>query len=228
MKAMILAAGKGERMRPLTDNIPKPLLKVKGKALIEHALDHVRSAGIHDVVINVSYLGEMIKHHLGDGSRFGLKIQYSPEDEPLETGGGIAKAMPLLCEEGDHPFLLLNSDVWCDINFSTLIHVSSPDKLAHLVLVHNPEHHTRGDFALEEGVVKILSETSEAYTYSGIAVIHPKLFHLYQPSDNKFPLRDLLLEGIKKNQVSGQLYTGVWVDVGTPQRLANLSDVQSR
>lgn len=222
MKAMILAAGKGERMRPLTEKIPKPLLAVKGKTLIERALDHVRLAGIHEVVINVSYLGHMIEHHLGDGSRYGLKIQYSREDEPLETGGGIAKAMPLLCDTGKKPFMLVNSDVWCDLDLSSLQNVLSPDKLAHLVLVKNPGHNAQGDFGLREGSVSALGDKAQAYTYSGIAVIDPKLFQLYQPRADKFPLRDLLLEGIKKQQVSGELYTGVWVDVGTPERFATL------
>lgn len=222
MKAMILAAGKGERMRPLTDNIPKPLLKVKEKTLIEHALDHVRIAGIHEVVINVSYLGHMIERHLGDGSRYGLKIQYSREDEPLETGGGIAKAMPLLCDAGENPFLLVNSDVWCDLRLSSLKNVLSPGKLAHLVLVRNPDHNTQGDFGLREGDVSVLGNKAQAYTYSGIAIIDPGLFRRYQPVAKKFPLRDLLLAGIEKQQVSGELYTGVWVDVGTPERFAAL------
>jgi len=222
MKAMILAAGKGERMRPLTDHIPKPLLKVKEKTLIEHTLHHVSAAGIYEVVINVSYLGHMIEHHLGDGSRYGLKIQYSREDEPLETGGGIAKAMPLLCDEGETPFMLVNSDVWCDMDFSLLKYILSPGKLAHLVLVNNPAHNTQGDFSLQEGIVNILNDKTLPYTYSGIAVIDPKLFRLYQPETSKFPLRDLLLKGIKKQQVSGELYAGMWVDVGTPERLASL------
>lgn len=222
MKAMILAAGKGERMRPLTDNIPKPLLKVKGKTLIEHTLDHVRIAGIREVVINVSYLGHMIEHHLGDGSRYDMEIQYSREDEPLETGGGIAKAMPLLCDAGKNPFILVNADVWCDLDLSLLKNALSTGRLAHLVLVNNPGHNARGDFALQEGNVSVLSDKTQAYTYSGIAVIDPELFYLYQPKAHKFPLRNLLLEGIKKQQVSGELYTGVWADVGTPERLAAL------
>jgi len=222
MKAMILAAGKGERMRPLTDHLPKPLLKVKGKTLIEYALDRVRLAGIYEVVINVSYLGHMIEHHLGDGSRYGLKIQYSREHEPLETGGGIARAMPLLCDSGDNPFMLINSDVWCYLDLSLLKNALSPAKLAHLVLVNNPEHHARGDFSLRDGSVIFLSDKTQAYTYSGIAVIDPKLFRLYQPKTHKFPLKDLLVEGIKKQQVSGELYTGAWVDVGTPERLVSL------
>jgi MurNAc alpha-1-phosphate uridylyltransferase len=222
MKAMILAAGKGERMRPLTDNIPKPLLKAKGKTLIEHALDRVRVAGIHEVVINVSYLGHMIEHYLGDGSRYNLKIQYSREDTPLETGGGIAKALPLLCDAGENPFLLVNSDVWCDMELQPLTHSLQSGKLAHLVLVNNPAHHISGDFSLREGCVNLRDQKKLSYTYSGMAVIDPGLFRLYQPPLDKFPLRDLLLQGIHQQQVTGELYTGNWVDVGTPERLACL------
>lgn len=222
MKAMILAAGKGERMRPLTDNIPKPLLKVKDKTLIEHTLARVWATGIREVVVNVSYLGHMIEDYLGDGSRYGLKIQYSREDQPLETGGGIAKAMPLLCDMGEDPFLLVNSDVWCDMDLLSLKHVLRPGKFAHLVLVNNPEYHTQGDFSLQEGSVNIRESGVPSYTYSGIAVIDPQLFQLYQPHVDRFPLRDLLLLGIQKQQVSGELYNGSWVDVGTPERLASL------
>lgn len=222
MKAMILAAGKGERMRPLTNNLPKPLLKVKGKTLVEYTLDHVLAAGIREVVINVSYLGHMIEEYLGDGSHYGLKIQYSREDQPLETGGGIARAMPLLCENGAKPFLLVNSDVWCDMDLLPLTCALDHGKLAHLVLVNNPEHHVQGDFSLQSGSVGILQENAQSYTYSGVAVIDPKLFQCYQPQVDKFPLRDLLLKGIQKQQVSGELYTGCWVDVGTPERLAHL------
>jgi len=222
MKAMILAAGKGERMRPLTNNIPKPLLKIKGKTLIEYALDRVRTAGIHEVVINVSYLGHMIEHYLGDGSRYDLKIQYSREDEPLETGGGIAKAMPLLCDAGENPFMLVNSDVWCDLDLSLLKNVLRPGKLAHLILVKNPAHNPQGDFGLQAENVNLPGENMQSYTYSGLAVIDPNLFRLYQSQGDKFPLRDLLLQGIQKQQVSGELYNGIWVDVGTPERFAAL------
>lgn len=222
MKAMILAAGKGERMKPLTEKTPKPLLAVKGKTLIEHTLDRVRAAGIHDVVINVSYLGQMIENHLGDGSRYDMSIHYSREDEPLETGGGIAKAMPLLCLEGKNPFLLVNSDVWCDMDLLPLKKILQPGRLAHLVLVNNPAHNLRGDFALQNESVSIRNDKTQTYTYSGIAVIDPELFRLYQPAAHKFPLRDLWLQGIQKQQVSGERYSGMWVDVGTPERLASL------
>lgn len=221
-RAMILAAGKGERMRPLTDACPKPLLRVKGKALIEHTLAKIKQAGIRDCVINVSYLGRMIEDYLGDGSRYDLNIQYSREDQPLETGGGIARAMSLLCANDENPFVLVNSDVWCDFDLSSLTAILKQNHLAHLVLVKNPAHNPKGDFALHGNTVKQMVEGEQSFTYSGIAVIHPQLFKRYQPDKEKFPLRDLLLQAMLQHEVSGEIYPGDWVDVGTPERLQEL------
>lgn len=223
-RAMILAAGKGERMRPLTDHCPKPLLRVHGKTLIEHAIDRVKAAGIHQLVINVSYLGEQIERHLGDGSALGVHIHYSREPmTPLETGGGIAKALSLLIQEGEEPFLLVNADVWCDYPLVQLQQALKHGQLAHLVLVTNPSHNSKGDFALgDNNRVQMLAKENTGHTFSGISVIHPQLFRRYAPAKEKFPLRDLLVQAIANREVSGEVYKGVWVDVGTPERLAAL------
>jgi len=221
-KAMVLAAGKGERMRPLTDTCPKPLLKVKNKALIEYSIEKLKRAGVVDLVINVSHLGNLIEDYLGDGSRYGTRIHYSREDQPLETGGGIARAMPLLCRDNHDPFLLVNADVWCDFDLSLLTTALKKSRLAHLVLVNNPAHNLKGDFALQEDLVKPLTSGKPGFTYSGIAVMDPQLFKRYQPDKEKFPLRDLLMQAIERNEVSGEIYQGSWVDVGTPERLRDL------
>jgi N-acetyl-alpha-D-muramate 1-phosphate uridylyltransferase len=213
MKAMILAAGLGSRMRPLTDHTPKPLLKVGGQYLIAHHLHHLASAGITDVVINHSYLGEQIVRALKDGSEFGLNIQYSAEPERLETGGGIFKALPML---GDQPFIVINGDVWSDYPLIKLI--SKQYSQVHLVLVNNPTHHPTGDFALSEG--KVLASGKQQHTYSGIGVYSKKFFLDCGPG--AFPLAPLLRAAMHKRQVSGELYDGKWVDVGTPERLNEL------
>lgn len=223
MKAMILAAGKGERMRPLTEHTPKPLLQVRGKALIEYTVERLQAAGFTDLVVNVSYLGEQIESFLGDGSAHGVRIQYSRETEPLETGGGIAKALPLLTKDGEHPFVLINSDVWSDIELKHLKNAMKEEINAHLVLVKNPEHHLKGDFVLDRGAAFPREEGKLSFTYSGIAVIHPRLFRLYAPHMEKFPLLPLLLQAMSQRQVSAELHEGLWVDVGTPERLASLS-----
>ncbi|WP_447956150.1 N-acetylmuramate alpha-1-phosphate uridylyltransferase MurU [Vreelandella sp. EE7] len=211
MKAMILAAGLGTRMRPLTDTCPKPLLPVGGKALIEHHLEHLRLAGIDEVVINVSYRADQIIEALGDGERFGLSIRYSVEPTPLETGGGIFNALPLL---GEAPFLLVNGDVWCDwLPTPTL----APGKLAHLVLVDNPPQHPEGDFAIIEGLARM---ATPALTYSGIGVLHPALFE--NCSAGAFALAPLFKAAIAKGLVSAEHFAGHWVDVGTPARLGVL------
>lgn len=222
---MILAAGKGERMRPLTNTCPKPLLTVHDRTLIEHAIDRIKAANIRDIVINVSWLGEKIEQHLGDGSRHGVHIRYSREaGEPLETGAGIAKALPLLTDAGDQPFLLVNADVWCELPLVSLSRALLPGTLAHLVLVPNPAHHSKGDFVLDaKGSVQGLAANKLAYTYSGISVIHPQLFRRYAPAKEKFPLRDLLVQAIANDEVTGEIYNGVWVDVGTPERLVELN-----
>ena len=222
MKAMVLAAGKGERMRPLTDTCPKPLQKVKNKTLIEHSIAKLTQAQFRELVINVSHLGHMVEDYLGDGSRYGVNIVYSREEQPLETGGGIAKALPLLCADGEQPFLLVNSDVWCDLDLAPLVTALKPGKLAHLVLVNNPDFKARGDFALQGEKVVALTEGEAGFTYSGISIIHPQLFRRYPAHREKFPLLEPLLLAIKNNEVSGQLHEGTWVDVGTVERLRAL------
>ena len=213
MKAMILAAGLGNRMRPLTDHCPKPLLPVAGKPLIVHHLERLRAAGIHEVVINVSYRAEQIIAALGDGDAFGLRIDWSQETTPLETGGGIQQALPLL---GEAPFLLINGDVWCEAlpNAQAL----QGDDLAHLMLVNNPTHHPDGDFGLRAGRVHPSSATR--LTFAGISVIHPALLAGQRPG--AFALAPLLRRAIDDQRVSGEHYGGHWVDVGTPERLAEL------
>lgn len=213
MKAMILAAGKGERMRPLTLHTPKPLVPVAGQPLIEYHLRALAAAGFTEVVINHAWLGQQIEDHLGDGSRFGLHIRFSPEGEPLETGGGIFKALPLL---GNEPFALINGDVWTDYDLARL---RTPlHGLAHLVLVDNPGHHGRGDFRLSGELVVDGDEASGTLTFSGLSVLHPALFEGCQAG--AFKLAPLLRQAMVSGQVTGEHYRGHWVDVGTLERLA--------
>jgi MurNAc alpha-1-phosphate uridylyltransferase len=213
MHAMILAAGRGERMRPLTDSRPKPLLEAAGKPLIIHQIERLAVAGIRDIVINHAHLGHQIEGALGDGSRWGLRIRYSPEGTALETGGGIFKALPLL---GCGPFLVLNGDIWTDLDLARL--ELAPELLAHLVLVDNPPHNPRGDFALNLGLVS--SAGSPRYTFSGIGVYHPDLFRECSPG--AFPLVPLLRSAMERGLVSGEHHCGRWLDVGTPERLQAL------
>ena len=215
MKAMLLAAGKGERMRPLTLHTPKPLVPAAGKPLIEYHLEALARAGVSDVVINHAWLGQQIEDHLGDGSRFGLSISYSPEGEPLETGGGIFKALPLL---GDAPFLLVNGDVWTDYDFKRLF--QPLQGLAHLVLVDNPGHHGRGDFRLDGTHVVDGDDAPGTLTFSGLSVLDPKLFEGCQPG--AFKLAPLLRQAMAAGQVTGEHYPGQWIDVGTLERLAEV------
>lgn len=215
MKAMILAAGFGKRMRPLTDTTPKPLLPVAGKPLIVYHIEKLAAIGVRDLVINHAYLGEKIEAALGDGSAFGVRIQYSPEGQPLNTGAGIARALPLL---GADPFIVTNGDVWTDYDYGQLL--DRPVDRAHLVLVANPEHNLQGDFALLRSgrvVADRDNPRGEGLTYSGISVLHPKLF-AFTPS-GPFPLREPLIEAMHEGQVTGEHFTGEWTDVGTPQRL---------
>ncbi|MEJ2453416.1 MAG: nucleotidyltransferase family protein [Candidatus Thiodiazotropha sp.] len=213
MKAMILAAGRGERMRPLTDRLPKPLLPVAGKPLIVHHIERLAASGIRQLVINHAHLGQMIEAELGDGSAWGVNIHYSPEGSALETGGGIFRALPLL---GEAPFLVVNGDIWCDIDFSRL---GLPQgMLAHLVLVPNPSHHPRGDFVLQGG--RVSDSEGERLTFSGIGVYHPRLFAGCQPG--AFPLAPILRKAMAESKVSGIQHPGLWVDVGTAERLQTL------
>ena len=213
MKAMILAAGRGERMRPLTDNTPKPLLMVGGKPLIQWHIEALQAAGFNELVINHAWLGGQIESRLGDGAQWGVHITYSPEDEPgLETGGGIFRALPLLQKEGE-PFLVVNADVLTDIDFRRL--PARIGGLAHLLLVPNPAHHPQGDFALKDKNVS--SAGGPLLTFSGIGIYRPQLFAGCQ--DGAFPLAPLLHQAMQQNLVSGQLYQGMWLDVGTKARL---------
>ncbi len=211
---MILAAGRGERMRPLTDNLPKPLLKVAGKMLIEYHLEKLKAAQITEVVINHAWLGEKIEQALGDGTRYGLTIHYSPEVEALETAGGIINALPLL---GNSEFIVINGDIFCDYELSSL--PSSLSGLAHLLLVENPEHHLEGDFALTNS--GLLEQTGEnKQTFSGIGVYHADLFKDYPRG--KLALAPILRKAMDQQQVTGEFYQGIWHDVGTPERLSEL------
>jgi MurNAc alpha-1-phosphate uridylyltransferase len=226
MKAMILAAGRGERMRPLTDTVPKPLLEVGGKPLIAWHLERLAQAGIDDVVINHAHLGHRIEAALGNGRRFGLRITYSPEPPgALETAGGIVQALPLL---GDAPFLVVNGDIWCDYEFRS-VHAAAAaliqqDLLAHLVLVPNPGHHPAGDFSLADGRVTAPGETT--YTFCGVGVYRPTLFDGLE-TGRRAKLAPLLYMAIAARTLGGELFRGRWTDVGTPQRLAEL-DAQLR
>lgn len=212
MKGMILAAGLGKRMRPLTDHRPKPLLPLAGKPLIEYHIESMVGAGIRDIVINHAYLGEQIEACLGDGSRLGARIVYSPEGEPLNTGGGIFNALPLL---GDQPFLLMNGDVWTDYPLGPLLKRSV--QLAHLVMVDNPGHNDSGDFSLTDDGRLNCAGDGRALTFSGISLLSPQLFDDCRAGD--FPLRDPLIAAMDNGAVSGEYYPGGWVDVGTPERL---------
>ena len=221
MKAMILAAGKGERLRPLTLHTPKPLVRVAGVPLIEYHLRALAAAGFAELVINHAWLGRQIEEHLGDGARFGLRIAYSAEGEPLETGGGIFQALPLL---GDEPFVLVNGDIFTDYPFAELRRPLQG--LAHLVLVDNPPHHAQGDFRLEDGRVGELDGAGTGLTYSGLAVLSPALFTGCQPG--AFKLAPLLRRAMTAGLVSGERYAGRWVDVGTHERLAEVERLLAR
>jgi MurNAc alpha-1-phosphate uridylyltransferase len=216
MRAMILAAGRGERLRPLTDSIPKALVPAAGKPLIAWHLERLAASGCREAVINVSHLAAQIVERLGDGRDFGLSIAYSREPEPLETAGGIAQAAPLL---GAAPFLLVNADVYCEVDFRRLLTVELGRRLAHLVLVPNPAHRAGGDFTLEDG--KVGNGSGPRYTYAGIAVMAPALVAGVKAGE-KAPLAPLLRAAAGRGLISGELHRGAWQDVGTRERLAEL------
>jgi MurNAc alpha-1-phosphate uridylyltransferase len=225
MKTLILAAGRGERMRPLTDHTPKPLLPVGGKALIAWHLERLAAAGFREIVINHAHLGNQIEQALEDGSRWGLSIRYSPEPEgALETAGGIANALPLLgCVE---PFLVVNGDIFCDWDVARAAVALGPGDLAHLVLVPNPQHHLLGDFCLSDGRVEAectpgAGSDAQTLTFSGIGVYRPQVFAGIQRGQ-KAKLAPLLRAAMAEGRVSGELHPGCWIDVGTPQRLDEL------
>lgn len=214
MRAMILAAGRGERMRPLTDHTPKPLLMAGGKPLIVWHIERLARAGITELVINHAHLGAQIEQALGHGAQWGVSIQYSPEKVALETAEGIAYALHLL---GDAPFLVINGDVYTDIDYAGM--QLAQDKLAHLVLVDNPDQHPAGDFCLRHGLVE--AEGADKLTFSGVGVYHP---HLFQAVTKGEPakLAPLLRQAMQTGHVSGQHHHGVWHDIGTPERLLQL------
>lgn len=218
MKAMILAAGLGNRMRPLTLHTPKPLLEVGGKPLIVWHIEKLKKSGINQIVINTAWLAQKLVDFLGDGSQFGVEIMWSHEGEGLETAGGIIHALPLL---GNEPFLLVNGDVWTTYCFDSLTKRPLQQNLVHLVLVNNPPQHAEGDFILSEERAYTREQKSEAaLTYSGIALISPKLFDGLE--EGKRPLAPLLKNAMYNNQVSAEKMTSDWVDVGTPERLSQL------
>jgi MurNAc alpha-1-phosphate uridylyltransferase len=212
---MILAAGRGERMRPLTDATPKPLLEVGGRPLITWLIEALARAGFRDLVINVSHLGARIESALADGRPWNVRIRYSHEEEALETAVGFANAVPVL---GVEPFAVVNGDVHTDFDFSTLSAPKAPD-VAHLVLIDNPAHHTNGDFGLENG--RVVLESTKKYTFSGIGVYHPRLFSEVA-AGTKCQLAAVLKPNIAAGRVSGEHYRGRWCDVGTPERLKAL------
>ncbi|MCK4494498.1 MAG: nucleotidyltransferase family protein [Methylococcales bacterium] len=217
MKAMILAAGRGNRMKPLTDHTPKPLLEVQGKPLIQHTLENLVAAGFNDIVINIAYLGAQIRDFLGNGDQFGAKIVYSDEGaEGLETAGGIIKALPLL---GTKPFLVINSDIIYDYPLKTL-HYRLIDR-AHLVLVKNPEFHQEGDFSLAENGHLSTAEINR-HTFSGIGIYHPKLFE--NCAEGKLKLGPILKIAADNGRISGEHFTGLWMDIGTPERLQEVDE----
>lgn len=229
MKAMILAAGLGNRMRPLTDHLPKPLLCAGGKPLIEYHLENLQRSGIREVIINLAYMGEKIRAHLGNGERWNLQIQYSQEPEPLETGGAIRCALTLL---GAETFLLINGDVWCDLEFGSFITNSfDTDQLGHLLLVPNPSFHPSGDFALTDSGILINGaneDHAQCFTFAGVSLLKPELISCYPYQREKFPLVEAFRHAIGKQQLNGEVYNGHWSDVGTPERLQELEKYLSK
>jgi len=214
MRAMILAAGRGERLRPLTDTLPKPLVKVRGKPLIEHHIQALSTAGFREIVINQGHLGDLLREKIGDGGRWDISIHWSDEQpSALETGGGIHQALPLL---GSAPFLVVNGDIWTDYPFARLRAVKCD--WAHLVMIANPVHNPRGDFALLG--TRIRNEGDEKLTFSGIGVYHPRLFDGCEPG--KFSVVPLLRSAMKNHLVTGEHYAGCWDDVGTLERLESI------
>ena len=220
MKAMILAAGLGNRMRPLTDTTPKPLLEVDGKALIIYHIERLAAVGIKEIIINIAHLGFMIPDALGDGSKWNIKLIYSDEQTigALESAGGIIKALPLLSET----FIVINADVWCDYHVDTTFGLN--DKLAHIILVNNPDHNPNGDFALNED--RIENEGTTKFTFSGIGYYHKDLFANLEIK--KQALAPLLRDQIKKDRISGEVYEGTWRDIGTPERLEEINQLFKR
>jgi MurNAc alpha-1-phosphate uridylyltransferase len=217
VKAMILAAGLGQRMRPLTDQLPKPLLQVGGKPLLQYHLENLRAAGITEIIINLAYLGEKIREFVGDGSRFGVQARYSQEPEPLETAGALLKALPLL---GGEPFLVINSDVWSDYSLNKLAdYTLGAQHSGHLILVPNPDFHPVGDFGLRDDGVVVEDDHSPRYTFAGISLLHPHMIATYPQRREKFPLVEVFRYEIARGNLTAEVHRGRWSDVGTPERL---------
>jgi MurNAc alpha-1-phosphate uridylyltransferase len=218
VKAMILAAGLGARMRPLTEHTPKPLLRAGGQALIDFHLHKLAAAGIREVVVNCSWLADQLEDYLADGSRYGLSIQLSRETQPLETAGGIVQALPYLDSEEDEPFLVINGDIWTEFDFAALRDIKPVE--GHLVLIENPPHNPGGDFYLNQSA--LISEKAEGlrYTFSGISVWRPSVFRDFDSASRAF--KPVMLAAIARDALGGELYQGRWWDIGTPQRLADL------
>ena len=223
MKAMILAAGYGKRLQPLTNKIPKPMLPLAGKPLLQRHIEHLASIGITDIIINTSWLAEKIEDYFADGSSYAVNITWSRETKPLETGGGINKALPFL---GEEPFLLINGDIWTDFSFSSITNYRlSANQAAWLLLVENPDHNPKGDFGITDNMVSYKPRTR--FTFSGISLIRPKLIKDYvknHPEEPWFALRDVLRPAIEQQTVAGTIYSGGWCDVGTPERYKVLNN----
>ena len=224
MKAMILSAGLGKRMRPLTDTVPKPMLPVSGKPILQRHIEKLVGIGIKDLVINIHWLAHEIENYFGSGHEFGAEIQWSREDALLETGGGVAAALPLL---GEDPFLLINSDIWIDHPIYSLVERGIDQEIdAHLVLVENPEHNQKGDYAIDDGTVISRSDAGSVttVTFSGLSMLRPEIFKTKRLRHKVFPLRDLLLPLIKQRRVTGEVFKGYWCDMGTQERYRELCD----
>lgn len=223
MRAMILAAGRGERMRPLTDTTPKPLLKVRGKPLIVYHLEKLAQQQVESVVINHAWLGEQIEQQLGDGREFGLRIDYSAEPVGgLETAGGIIRALPKL---GDEPFWVINGDIFTDFDFARLPRRLPPNTDAHMLMTANPAHNRAGDFAVADGRLCLAQTSQQTYTYTGMGLFSPKLFSMYTPGEEKFiRLRPILDEAVQQQHIAASVLDAAWTDVGTPERLQQLQE----
>lgn len=231
MKAFLLAAGKGKRLLPLTQTTPKPLIEVAGQPLILRHIEQLRAVGVTEFIINTHWLAEKLQDFLGDGSDFGVQILWSHEDELLETGGGIQKALPLI---GHQPFLLVSADIWTDFDYQPFLSEPLPDsEVARLVLVDNPDHNPSGDFLLDAkpvagryfaSVAMPTKESSETLTYSGIAIIDPAWVATWKFEGSAFPLREPLFQAIASEQISGYHYEGVWSDIGNLERLHAIRD----
>jgi MurNAc alpha-1-phosphate uridylyltransferase len=219
MKAFLLAAGRGERLRPLTETRPKPLVEVGGKPLIFWHIDKLRDAGITDLVINCHWLAEQLQQSLGDGAELGVQIQWSPEPQLLDVGGGLRAALPLL---GSEPFVMISADIWSDFDYNWLASAGLEEVVAKLIMVPNPDFYPAGDFALQFGKLGLLSPGEKGFTYSGIGLLHPDWVAGWASEESAFSWLGPLRTAVQGGQIAAKLYQGRWTDVGTPERLAQL------